>query len=1138
MAIPILGRYRERRQAELSAAIEASVEKALLPSIAAAQGVSGATNMPNMSSPFNQTAGMVPGYQPLPRPADNFNSGFGPGFPFTPDAIDAIGPGGRVMPRRSQYLVSANLQLGTDRRVPWTNLKWLAEECDIVARCINLVQDGLLGREWSWGFSDSVIETIMEETGEANHARAMALAKEKYGEELNRVKEFFAYPDQRSHHNFSQFLSEAIYMCLTYDGVVIYPQRNLGGELISLSGIDTSTIKILLDNQGFPPQPPAPAYQQILYGFPRSEFQASGTDDFDIDGEFSNDQLAYYIRRPRPGSVYGYPPTEEVMTVATTYLARQAWMAAEYSYGSMPRTFFEMSEMSSWTPEQVSYFEQVLNDRLAGQIQRRQMGFLLPNGMKPTFSPQLDEKYKNDYDAFLIGQIASKFGVPQSQLGIQAKAGLSGGKQMEGESDQTEHFTTASLINFFIDILNDLARRFMGVGPEITATCQDPGSSEADKVQQANADKTVVSFGGLTLNDYRAKNGLPLYDAPEADEPMIVTATGPVYLKGTLAVQDANTENTLNPPEPPKQVMVGPDGQPLPEQNGGNDGAGNDGANGGLQSVPSGAGAGQAKPSGGAGPSASSGTSDQSDKTDADGGTKVGGPSVGSKPAVSQDSSATKELAAFVKFAKSRSGRSYRQFEFTTLGEREASWLNALARDERLDEIQSFVKGDAIQANPVAAGIAVKAADTGRILLVQRSIDNQNEQAAGKWEIPGGKLDGNDTAYEAACREWSEEIGVDLPDGKVVGSWTTPNGRYICFVYVIAHETDVELSDTRSSMDNTGDSEIENVAWWTINDMQGNPAIRAEVESADWALLGHAKKASAHESGPTDSKWALHPVHKYHDAIVEFYVDKLAQALKDGTHGIHEAIVAAQRKAADRKNDNSAKSLAKDANSDAYDAVAQHVTMSPGDASKILQQMMGDGYLAGSHIGAVQTGGKVLQGLSTADHSINWDEWKPGWGQAAGTVRDGGLADLLSQSMATIQGIQGTAMTRLGNVLADGIAAGDSVDTIASSMSDLIMSPDRAYLISNTETAAAMTQASLSTYEINGVAQWEWIAEDDACPECLDAESNSPYDVTDSGADTIPLHPACRCASSPIVDLSDVQQTLDLGDDTSDESDN
>ena len=129
--------------------------------------------------------------------------------------------------------------------------------------------------------------------------------------------------------------------------------------------------------------------------------------------------------------------------------------------------------------------------------------------------------------------------------------------------------------------------------------------------------------------------------------------------------------------------------------------------------------------------------------------------------------------------------------------------------------------------------------------------------------------------------------------------------------------------------------------------------------------------------------------------------------------------------------------------------------------------------------------------------------------------------------MATIQGVQGTAMTRLGNVLADGIASGQSVDTIANSMSDIVADPARAFVIANTETARSMTSATLSTYDQNGIGQWEWLSEDDACEICLDL-NGQVFDVGDSGDDTIPEHPSCRCVTLPVLSGQDVAQpTLD-----------
>ncbi len=850
MAIPILSRRTERKQAALSAAVEAGVEKAMSRDIVAAaansqgRAVSGATYIPNPSSPFAQTAGQVPGYVPLPRPLGDFNSGFGPGVPLFPDAIDALGPGGRALPRRAQYLVAINLQLA-DRALPWTALKWIAEECDVVNRCIQLVQDGICGRDWSWGYSDSIIEQIMRDTGEANHARAMALAADKYGTELDRVKSFFERPDQRSKHSPSQWLAEIIWQSLVYDGICIYPQRTLGGDLFALAPIDTSTIKILLDNQGFPPEPPAPAFQQILYGFPRGEFQAG---DGPVEGEFASDQLAYYIRRPRPESVYGYPPTEEVMTVATTYLQRQAWMRSEYVYGMSPKTYYTMDKdnPTGWTPEQQFGYEQTMNDRLSGQINRRQQAFLLPPGMKPEWPPQIEEHYKSDYDNFLIIQMGSKFGVPATQLGVQAKAGLSGGRQMEGEEDQTEHFVTEAFVNFLIDVQNDLARRYLGIGREITATCQDTGGSEQDILQQANADTQTVNNGRITLNDWRAKNGLPLYSMPEADEPFIAGAQGPVFLKGTLAVQDANTEATLNPPEPPKQVFVGPDGKPLPTAPDGspvpppaaNNGGTDANANGSTPDDNSGR-----KPTG----SAAGGTS-----TDSDGNTELTGSSPSKDSSASDsksesDTDAEKELKSFVKFAKARIDRgSWRDFSFSAVASVQGRHLNDLGRAGDLDAIKSVVN-----AQPDAAGIIVLAADTGRVLMVQRV--NDDHLAPGTWEWPGGQCHKGEDAFSGATREWQAEVGLPLPQGDITGSWLTPDGTYQAFVLQIKHESAIDLGDVTDR--DTG--EIAAAAWWEPSDVVGNSAVRVECQSSDWSLLGAVKSAQAYDLNPRSGMISL-----------------------------------------------------------------------------------------------------------------------------------------------------------------------------------------------------------------------------------------------------------------------------------------
>ena len=63
---------------------------------------------------------------------------------------------------------------------------------------------------------------------------------------------------------------------LKYDAAVVYPRRTYGGDLFAFEVIDGKTVKPLLDEYGGRPMPPYPAYQQILYGFPRGEFTADG----------------------------------------------------------------------------------------------------------------------------------------------------------------------------------------------------------------------------------------------------------------------------------------------------------------------------------------------------------------------------------------------------------------------------------------------------------------------------------------------------------------------------------------------------------------------------------------------------------------------------------------------------------------------------------------------------------------------------------------------------------------------------------------------------------------------------------------------------------------------------------------------
>lgn len=810
MNLPVLSRRRERRDATIANVAEKAVLDALekagkspaLQGAPVATGISGASYpVPNPSSPFMQTGGNY-GANPLPRPPSDFASLFGPGYPLFPDALDPLRSDGRAGPRRYQYRVTENIQL-VDRDVPWTTLRRVASEVDVVARCIELVQDAMSGMHWQWGFSKQIINQIRVDHNEPNSGRATTIARQKYGEELDRIQKFFARPDERMGYTFIQWLTLMVWAQLVYDGIAIYPSYTLKGELHSLSLLDTSTIKLLLDNQGFTPQPPAPAFQQILYGFPRGEYQAEAAGDGSVPNGFKQDQLAYYIRRPRLHTHYGFSAVEESLNYATLYAQRQEWMHAEWSHGVTPKMVVEIEGTETWTPDQLAYYQQTTNDQWSGQTQRRQQLMVMRPGMKATQLQEMAEVYKSDYDQWLVMQIGAKFGVPQMQLGIpMVLHNLGSGSQNASSMDLADKFSLDSLVNFLVDCINDLARRFLGMGPEITITALHANSDDAD-LAQAQADASDVDHGIRTRNEIRAERGIPLSTEPEADELGVTTATGVTFLSGQLDAQDAQLailqqggevsdprqrSSKLDEPADPANKPTGV--RPT--------GSGNDAKD---------------RPH--------SPRSDAKTPRPTSRSKRVAGPQLATGAA--SGAYTVKELMAFTNFVKARQERgTWRDFNFEHVSVEQADALNATGR--------SAVEKS---TGPKAAGIAVRAKDSGRVLLLQRALMD-DDPAAGKFEFPGGCLEGDEFPLDAAIREWQEECGCQLPDGNIVGDWLSPNGVYQGYVYEIESEDDVHINldaDDRSIInpDDPDGDYPEYVAWLNPSALPGNALLRSEV---------------------------------------------------------------------------------------------------------------------------------------------------------------------------------------------------------------------------------------------------------------------------------------------------------------------
>jgi len=129
------------------------------------------------------------------------------------------------------------------------------------------------------------------------------------------------------------------------------------------------------------------------------------------------------------------------------------------------------------------------------------------------------------------------------------------------------------------------------------------------------------------------------------------------------------------------------------------------------------------------------------------------------------------------------------------------------------------------------AGLAVVAADTGRVLMLQRALVDA-DPAAGSWEFPGGGIEAGEDPCEAARREWAEEVGQPVPAGEPAGEWT--HGTYVGTVWLIPAEGAVALTEDRGVLnpdDPDGDL-AEVAAWWEPSTLRGSPAVRRELTAS------------------------------------------------------------------------------------------------------------------------------------------------------------------------------------------------------------------------------------------------------------------------------------------------------------------
>lgn len=116
----------------------------------------------------------------------------------------------------------------------------------------------------------------------------------------------------------------------------------------------------------------------------------------------------------------------------------------------------------------------------------------------------------------------------------------------------------------------------------------------------------------------------------------------------------------------------------------------------------------------------------------------------------------------------------------------------------------------------------------GRLLLVQRG----HEPEAGRWSLPGGRVEPGETSEQAVIREVREETGLSVVPGRLVGSVERPwrDGAVLDIRDYAAAVAGGDLAPGDDAAD---------ARWVTPAEMGALPLTRGLAETlAAWGVLG------------------------------------------------------------------------------------------------------------------------------------------------------------------------------------------------------------------------------------------------------------------------------------------------------------
>jgi hypothetical protein len=461
-----------------------------------------------MSSNFRITpAGSNPEWDRWPAVFEPPQSMFAPGEPLSPVEQEQV--------RSYDFPVGINTIIYP--RVPerwgFSELKAFSN-VELVRLAIETRKDQMERLDWQIRPRDDRID------GKGNKKKQRVDAIQR----IKKVTKFFEKPD--GEHDFHVWLRIIMEDLMVLDAPAMEKQRTRGGDLAALPHMPGDTVKILVDSNGRRPQPPAPAYQQIIKGR--------------VWANLTADDIIYAPRNPRAGKLYGQGPVEQCLVTINTIMRRQASQLAYFSDGSVPAGLATVPD--GWTIDQVKAWQEWMDASFSGNLAERRKLLWAPAGSK--YQAFKEAPLKDDYDEWLARIICYCFSLPPTPFIRQMNRSTA-----QADNERALQEGLAPLLIWSKRQADRIIHEDLGM-TDLEFAWND--EKEIDILTQSTVNNTYVRAGVLTINEVRDNMGMEKIQ--DGDTPLIYTAGGAITL-----------ENILNPPDPEQQMASQSGGTSLPK---------------------------------------------------------------------------------------------------------------------------------------------------------------------------------------------------------------------------------------------------------------------------------------------------------------------------------------------------------------------------------------------------------------------------------------------------------------------------------------------------------------------------------------------------------------------------------------------